>query len=424
MNSPDIVLFWVAFIAYLAGFILYTLFFAFKNEKIAQSAYIVMVIGFVPQTIGFVVRWILSDHVPLSNMYEYMGLMSWMAVLCLFIIVGKYKKHFLGGFIAPIVFMLMVTASLLPKDLSQALMPALQSYWLTIHVTLAALGSGSFAVGCAVSILYVLKKSSDNEGGNFSAKGSVQVALISGILFPILFAVVGVMSGLISVSKDFFIQIAGGPVKELSGLLTGVGLSIPLAVILWIILYREISSKDSDNSGTGSGLFASVVADFLIGSLITGILVKTGVVSLSPESAMKLFEFLGVAWLISLPLFFLVNWILNIKLKNFFKRAKVNTELLDEINYKTISIGYPLYTIGALFAGAIWAEQAWGTFWGWDPKEVGALVIWLFYSGYLHARRQKNWRGNRAAILSIIGLLMILLSFFGNYFFGGQHAYA
>jgi ABC-type transport system involved in cytochrome c biogenesis permease subunit len=109
---------------------------------------------------------------------------------------------------------------------------------------------------------------------------------------------------------------------------------------------------------------------------------------------------------------------------SFFSSANINTELLDEINYKTVCLGYPLYTVGALFAGAIWAEQAWGQFWSWDPKEVGALVIWLFYTGFLHAHRQYGWRGNKAAILSVFGLLMILLSFFGNYFFGGQHAYA
>ena len=88
-----------------------------------------------------------------------------------------------------------------------------------------------------------------------------------------------------------------------------------------------------------------------------------------------------------------------------------------------MSIGYPLFTLGALFAGSIWAYKAWGTFWGWDPKEVGALIIWLFYTSYLHARFQRGWKGNRAAVLSIVGFVIIMLSFFGNILLGGQHAY-
>ena len=70
---------------------------------------------------------------------------------------------------------------------------------------------------------------------------------------------------------------------------------------------------------------------------------------------------------------------------------KLEGKLLDEINYRAVTLGYPLYTLGALFAGAIWAEQAWGAFWSWDPKEVGALIIWLFYSAFLHARYQRGW---------------------------------
>ena len=98
-------------------------------------------------------------------------------------------------------------------------------------------------------------------------------------------------------------------------------------------------------------------------------------------------------------------------------------DTLDDINYKSISIGFPLFTVGALFAGAIWANKAWGTFWGWDPKEVGSLVIWIFYVLYLHARYQRGWKGRRAAVMSIIGFLIVLLSFFGNLFLGGDHAY-
>ncbi|MBN1969232.1 MAG: c-type cytochrome biogenesis protein CcsB [Candidatus Delongbacteria bacterium] len=108
---------------------------------------------------------------------------------------------------------------------------------------------------------------------------------------------------------------------------------------------------------------------------------------------------------------------------NIFYKVLPPATMLDKINYQSVSIGYPLYTVGALFFGSIWAQYAWGTFWGWDPKEIGALIIWIFYSAYLHARYKKGWKEKKAAWMSIIGFAMVALSFFGNNFLGGNHAY-
>ncbi|NQS97604.1 MAG: cytochrome c biogenesis protein CcsA [candidate division Zixibacteria bacterium] len=422
MHSPDLILFWIAFFAYFAGFIFYSLYLSFRRAFFAKLGMWAMILGFIPQTAGFIVRWILADHIPLSNMYEYMGLMSWMAALSFFIIVGRYKKPAFGGFIAPVVFMLMVTASLLPKDISQALMPALQSYWLTIHVTLAALGSGSFAVASGVSFIYLLKSSSQSSGGFFSFKGSTPVAIGSYLLFPIVFTLISKAFDILPQNTEFFLFIGGEKITGLGWLFTGIGLALPISALLWVYLYKKVVSANQSQN-YGAAIFTIIIVTFLIGGLVTGFLIKLNVVGLTETSSWKLFEFLGVTWLISLLLFYPIYWILGVKAPHFFKRVKIDADLLEEINYKAVSLGYPLYTVGALFAGAIWAEQAWGQFWSWDPKEVGALIIWLFYSGFLHARKQRNWRGERAAILSIFGLLMILLSFFGNYFFGGQHAY-
>ena len=107
----------------------------------------------------------------------------------------------------------------------------------------------------------------------------------------------------------------------------------------------------------------------------------------------------------------------------WIERLSLPRHVLEDVSYTAVIIGYPLYTIGALFAGAIWAEQAWGTWWSWDPKEVGALIIWFFYTGFLHARRTHQWKGERAAILIVLGMVMLFISFFGNYFFGGLHSF-
>ena len=129
-------------------------------------------------------------------------------------------------------------------------------------------------------------------------------------------------------------------------------------------------------------------AGFLLGSLVVGLMISGGMIHLTQQSPYKIFEFLGMAYVASVPVFFIL-WAIVVK-TGLLELIPMNLDILDEINYKAVALGYPLYTVGALFAGAIWAEKAWGQFWGWDPKEVGSLIIWLFYSGFLHARYQHN----------------------------------
>jgi len=98
-------------------------------------------------------------------------------------------------------------------------------------------------------------------------------------------------------------------------------------------------------------------------------------------------------------------------------------DILDEIGHKAVVIGFPFLT-ATIVLGAIWAEVAWGSYWSWDPKESASLVTWLIYAAYLHARVVRGWTGHRAAILLLIGFAATLLTYFGNYFFGGLHSYA
>jgi cytochrome c-type biogenesis protein CcsB len=98
-------------------------------------------------------------------------------------------------------------------------------------------------------------------------------------------------------------------------------------------------------------------------------------------------------------------------------------ELLDEIAYRSVVIGFPFMTL-VIILGALWAEVAWGSYWSWDPKETASLVTWLLYGSYLHARVVRGWKGQRAAWLLMLGFGATLLTYFGNLFFGGLHSYA
>lgn len=97
---------------------------------------------------------------------------------------------------------------------------------------------------------------------------------------------------------------------------------------------------------------------------------------------------------------------------------------LDTMAYRILAFAFPLWTF-AVIAGAIWAENAWGRYWGWDPKETWAFITWVIYAGYLHARATAGWKGRRAAYIALIGWLSYLINYFGvNLFINSLHSYA
>ena len=97
---------------------------------------------------------------------------------------------------------------------------------------------------------------------------------------------------------------------------------------------------------------------------------------------------------------------------------------LDTLAYRILAFAFPLWTF-AVISGAIWAENAWGRYWGWDPKETWAFITWVIYAGYLHARSTAGWRGRRAAYISLIGFVSFLINYFGvNIFVNSLHSYA
>ncbi|MET0930579.1 MAG: c-type cytochrome biogenesis protein CcsB [Aeromicrobium sp.] len=98
---------------------------------------------------------------------------------------------------------------------------------------------------------------------------------------------------------------------------------------------------------------------------------------------------------------------------------------IDQVAYRVHAFAFPIWTFAALIAGPIWAQYAWGRYWGWDPKEVWAFITWVVYAGYLHARATAGWKGKAAAILALIGFATFVFNFVGvNLWVGGMHSYA
>jgi cytochrome c-type biogenesis protein CcsB len=98
------------------------------------------------------------------------------------------------------------------------------------------------------------------------------------------------------------------------------------------------------------------------------------------------------------------------------------TDLLDELNYQLVIFGFLFLSVG-IITGAVWANSAWGRYWGWDPKETWSLITWFVYATLLHAKMMRGWQGRRIAFLSVVGFAAVIFTYFGVNLLPGLHSY-
>jgi cytochrome c-type biogenesis protein CcsB len=241
-------------------------------ERMGRMGVSLVVLGAGLQLVAIVLRGLAAQRWPLGNMYEFISAITLAAVVTWLVVLRRGTGlRPLGAFVLfPIVILQFLGGTVLYTQ-AAPVMPALQSYWLVVHVTTVALASGLFFVPGVASLLYLLRR---------------------------------------------------------SGRLTEIAERLPSA------------------------------------------------------------------------------------------------ESLDRLAYRTTIVAFPLYTF-AVIAGAIWAEAAWGRFWGWDPKETVAFVAWVIYAAYLHARATAGWRTGRAAWINAAGFAAVIFNlFFINMVVAGLHSYA
>lgn len=157
--------FYLAFAGYCGALVSYLILFAVEKKSFLRASIAFMAGAFLFHSLGIVLRTLEFQHLPLATMFEYMLTAAWFAALCYFVIIKFVKNWFVSACNVIVVVMLMVIISLLPKEGSSALMPALRSYWLYIHVAAAAASEGLFAIGCASSILYIIKSKLPTSSG-------------------------------------------------------------------------------------------------------------------------------------------------------------------------------------------------------------------------------------------------------------------
>nr|YP_009545163.1 cytochrome c heme attachment protein [Gymnomitrion concinnatum]AZB86876.1 cytochrome c heme attachment protein [Gymnomitrion concinnatum] len=283
-----------------------------NNEGLNFVGKIGMIIVFSFITIFLSIRWILSKHFPLSNLYESSMFLSWGSTLIHSILENRTKTNWLGIITAPSAMLAHGFATLsLPKEMQQSLplVPALQSHWLMMHVTTMILSYS---------------------------------ALLCGSL---------------------------------------------LAIALWIVIATKQKKKISPIKSYTNSIF------YLLIHKDHGEIINNN--TCNPYKS----------------LYFI----------NFRKWQLINE--LDNWSYRIISFGFPLLTMGIL-SGAVWANEAWGSYWNWDPKETWALITWLIFAIYLHTRMIKGWGAKQSAIIASSGFLMIRICYLGVNLLGkGLHSY-
>jgi cytochrome c-type biogenesis protein CcsB len=253
-------------------------------DRIGRWSFALTVLGVLIHGASIAVRAIAVDAVPWSNMYEFASVAGLVGVIAFVAVLWKAPQiRHLGGFVLLPVILIMFLAGTVLYSQAQPLVPALQSYWLAIHVTLVSIAEGALMTSAVLTVLFLVRQRYD--------------------------------------------RLAETPGAQL-GRLTAFGARLPVATTL------------------------------------------------------------------------------------------------DKAAYRVVAFSFPLYTV-AIICGAIWAEAAWGRYWGWDPKETWAFIVWVVYACYLHARATAGWKGRAAAWVNLLGFGAITFNFLiVNMVVSGLHSYA
>lgn len=356
-----------------------------KQNKWAKLGIFITIIGFAAQIGYFITRWIAAGHAPVSNLFEFTTFFGMMLVGAFILIYFLYKTPALGLFALPIALLIIAYASMFPTEISP-LIPALQSDWLHIHVTTAAAGQSILAISFVTAIIYLIKFVDQTQSSKRTFwLETIMFTLVCTIGFVIITSSFAAMD----YKANFdWVDKKGVPAKQEFNLPALVG-------------PHEGKLIETDR-------FEPLVD---MPALINAKKLNT------------------VIWSIGagLILYGLIRLIARKRVAALIKPIvkNVNLNLLDEISYRSVLIGFPIFTLGALIFAMIWAQVAWTRFWGWDPKEVWALVTWLFYAAFLHLRMSKGWQGEKSAWLAVIGFAIIMFNLiFVNLVIAGLHSYA
>jgi cytochrome c-type biogenesis protein CcsB len=283
--------------------------------------------------VGTLVRWYESyligpdiGHIPVSNLYEVFVLFCWMTTGFYLYFEDQYRTRALGAFVMLVVsaavgFLLWYTVVREAHEI-QPLVPALQSWWMKLHVPANFVGYGTFALAAMVAFAYLIKTQA---------------------------------------GETRWYKLA------------------PLWLLGVVLCFEPVVFRKSVEGGSSYWVVYFGLSALIVGGILWG---RRRIAERLP------------------PL-----------------------EILDDVMYKSIAVGFAFFTIATVL-GALWAAEAWGGYWSWDPKETWALIVWLNYAAWLHMRLMKGLRGTVSAWWALVGLAVTTFAFLGvNMFLSGLHSY-
>ena len=295
---------------YLGAMVLSFAYLAFRGEGYRTVARVVAVAGAAVNLLSIVARGAAAGRVPWGNMFEYSTVLAFLVVVGTLVLVeGVARVKTLTGFSLMFAVLTLAVAAMFFPVAPSPLQPALNSYWIKIHVVAAITGSSLFAIGGIATILFLIKDRAERRG---------RAQLRERAPAPIM----------------------GG----------AVDVDAPHDLL-----------PDPEDPGVAAAPRRGIL----------------------PSAA-----------------------------------------VLDRVAYRAIAFAFPIWTF-AVIAGAIWAQEAWGRYWGWDPKETWSFVTWTIFAGYLHSRSTAGWKGRRAAWIAVVGFVSLLITYYAvNLWIVGLHSYA
>ena len=419
-------LLYAALIFYAGAGALYLGFGVTGTDSYVRFASLATWAGLAANTGAVAHRWYEAGHPPFASIYEMLLSFVWTLAVLTLIAEKKFGVKVIGTVTMPVAIVGVVLMQLLRTDV-HPLVPALQSTWLHVHVTLAMLAYAACALSFALALMFLIQDKMQNEtflattslfgigvylgiltrfenwGGlsvvGWNAQEKSEMFLQRGVRLFVVIPDLGwlMLLVLLVVAAPFALYIVGR-VRKNDALFTLANRAVFVSILLQIVallVFLLRARAGQYPSLDAEGLYATSLAasPFILSGLVSGIF--------------------------SSLLYLLLLW-----RRPDLERLLPTAEALDRITYKTICIAFPLLTL-MIAAGAYWANRTWGSYWSWDPKETWAAITWLVYAGYLHMRITRGWRGRRAAYFAILGFVVVMFTFFGvTYLLPGLHAYA
>jgi cytochrome c-type biogenesis protein CcsB len=414
----------LSFILFIISTICYLTFLLRRKNGIWLVGFSSLCVGIATMTTALILRWIAAgwEHPPWSNLYESLVFFSWGLIVSYVVVELRYRVKVAGAFIVPIVMIAMGIASLSGNKDITPLMPALQSLWLHFHVFSAAIGYAMFIVAFGFAVLYLFRDQLPMPWFHAAAATFNVLAFIAvtrGQVFLMRFPLIkGVVQGG-HVFKSRVPETA--PVQFHEVEIQGMGLFMFIIMALFVAsgVVSFLAAKNGEEKSKRNSFFAFLLPVILFFLALAQLSAKSGdlpgfFLSLNIYS----FALLAFSWFFSV-----VSLMLHVggeSLREHLPEAKI----LDKLTYKSIMVAFPILFF-VIVSGAIWANEAWGRYWGWDPKETASLVTWIVYLIYLHTRITKGWMGRPTAYIAIIGFASVVFTYLGvNLVISGLHSYA